>query len=171
MPCEEILEEPTYLKMVVASLLASLLTVMLLVGVDILNQLRAIEVLELTAAYLLLGYPFLKLVQKVRRPERRVWREMGSIYTNRFDRVLIGLIVISAILIGTGAISPGNLGGQEVFVNPDHASIRAIVVLATAITGTVAAIAIIVDQGWDFFDFSIKNTYIHRARNQRQAQS
>ena len=48
------------------------------------------------------------------------------------------------------------------------ASIRAVMIWVTTITGSLAAIAIVFDQGKAFFDFRISNTYVERYRRSQR---
>jgi hypothetical protein len=116
--------------------------------------------LMMLPAFLMVLYPAAKLVQRRRDPGRLIWREMGSVYTGRFDRLLIvGAIVVIA-LMWLGAVPTRHSG----MVHPDYAPIRLGWILATMLGWGVATVAMIVDQGVAFFDLRIANTYAKRYR-------
>lgn len=161
-PCEQVLEERNYLRWVVISAAAGTGLAFALVKAEVLVSFRVRDAMELSAAVLLVAYPTSKLVQKLREPGRRVWREMGSVYSSRFDRALIlGALVFFlglATRVNTGLTADPNL------VDPGHAPARRALAAGVALAGLAAMIAMLVDQGRAFFDPRVRNTYVARER-------
>lgn len=164
-PCEQVLEERNYLRWVIVSAVTGTAMAAALVKADVLLQLRVRDALELTAAVLLVTYPASKLVQWIFAPGRPVWREMGSVYSSRFDRAVILVALIFFITLATRA----NLGlsADPNLVDPAHAPIRRALAASVAAAGLTAMMAMVVDQGRAFFDPRVRNTYV--AREQARA--
>lgn len=165
--CEEILEENSYLKFVWISIALSLVADLALVQLGVLQRWRIAEVLQFTGFLVFVGYPLWKVVQKIREPERPILRELGSIYTGRFDRALITTMLLAVALVWLDVIDTGGVATSKLLVNPEHVPIVRMFALTLMIIAIVSSIAMIIDQGLSFFDPRVKNTYIARERAAR----
>jgi hypothetical protein len=160
-PCEVVFEEAAYLRWIwVASALA-LVAVGLMTYFGILERFSISEAFKISAALLLLLYPLAKVVQKARDPRRPVLREMGSVFSGRFDRALVLALLLFAVLTMGGGLHLPLRSASSLAYRP----IRFAVDWFVTLVGLASVVAIIIDQGTAFFDFRIRNTYVERYRH------
>jgi hypothetical protein len=120
-----------------------------------------LEAIEIGTALLLTGYPIFKVVQKVRDPRRPVLREMGSVWSGRYDRALILMLLLFVPFVFAG--------GMKLLAPalPTDDGVPFYVDAYVGAGGLIAALAIVIDQKLAFFDFRIRNTYVERYRPKR----
>ncbi len=157
--CGSPLDTKIYLRCIYAT------SVLALAGVATLRVLQLVDrfsiplAFELEVAALLVVYPLIKLWTKLRQPSRRVGREMGSVFSPRYDRALVTALLVFVSLIWFGALRIEGLQGplDSRLTHAKHA-----LDLLVTVGGLAAVAAMIRDQGPRFFDFRVANTYADR---------
>lgn len=162
--CEEILEELLYLRFVWGTLIIAILVQILFSNLGQHGAGFIFEVLMNEAFFLITSYPVWKIIQKIKEPERKILQEMGSIFSERSDRIMMIVLLIMALFLSP-KVFPALFSWEF-----KQGSIETIWYLTFWIIRTWVAllamffvpIAIMVDQGFRFFDMRIPNTYLGR---------
>ncbi len=156
--CGEILETRFYLRCVLVASVVALGLALVLVRVGWLSRFSSAEVIMMLTAILAVGYPAAKVVQKLRQPSRSILLEMGSVYTSRFDRVIIMSAIAAVVMLVSGMFT---LSASEL-VHPDYAPIRAVWIWTSITLWDLAVLGMILDQRLAFFDLRVANVYVDR---------
>jgi hypothetical protein len=158
--CGSVLEEKNYLKFIYWTTGLALATVYGAKQLGLITEMNVLAVFVLEAGLLLAVYPASKLIVKIRQPNRPVCAEMGSVFSPRYDRILIMSLMTVIALAATGTPPIRVALGR---VTPGTAWFVAILKWEVFLGSLAAMLAMLVDQGLSFFDLRIANTYRHRA--------
>lgn len=159
--CREALEETHYRLWIVVTFGAAAAIEWLFAHGGVLREFRATEAIMLGTLLLQLAYPLAKLVQKLRDPERHVLREMGSVFADRWSRVLFISAWIYVGLLWSGRLPKSPVGAGNL-VDPSDAPLRAALVTTSLAGFAIVSALLLADQGLRFFDLRVANTYRQR---------
>ena len=161
--CVETLEDKTYLRFIWVTMAVAVIFHLWLQQWSELGRGLIREALKTEVFLLLISYPSWKVLQKLRNPKRRVLREMGSVFAERSDRLMVLGLSVFLLLSLPGLVS--TLSSWELNLEPGRPlwltwflAVRLWVFLAALFV----PIAVMIDQGWRFFDPRIQNTYSDR---------
>lgn len=157
--CEVVFEESPYLRWIGVTSVIALGIEWWLLRSGTIEAFSVLEAIEIGTALLLTGYPLSKLVQKLRDPRRPVLREMGSVWSGRWDRVLVLILLLFVPFAFAGGVK------LMASVLPSDDGVPWYIDAYVGVGGLLAALAIVIDQKGAFFDFRIRNTYVERYRH------
>ncbi|MBI2375795.1 MAG: hypothetical protein HYV07_17495 [Deltaproteobacteria bacterium] len=156
--CDAVLDDRNYTVVALACVVVAGAIELSLVGAGLLEKLRLLDLVMISAALIMLAWPAFGLLRWVQNRERPVLRELASVYSERFERgLIVGMFVFLALAafdaLPFGPITPT---GADPRLAPASKLMRWVLLYL----GPVEAALIVLSQGPKFFDFRIKNPYV-----------
>lgn len=155
--CGEALEETHYRIWIVLTLLAAAAVEWWLAATGVLVKFRWPEVFMLEVLLLQVAYPLAKLAQKARNRTRPVFREMATVFADRWSRILFIAAWVFVALLWARIVPRSTALGKNL-IDPSDAALRQLLVRIDLAGFTVASALIIASQGMRFFDLRVPNT-------------
>lgn len=158
--CVEILEERFYIRLIVLTFVAAFAIHLALGKWGYTGRGLIMESLMTEAALLVFAVLLWKSFQKWKSPQRRILYELASLYSDRTGRIVVFTLATVLVLFFSGFFAmhpPKELSEPDLL----H-SFRIVRTRVLLVFGSAYVIVVFYIQGLDFFDLSLKNSFLRK---------